>query len=144
MDARYEIDMEDYILKLQIEARTFGDLARNHIIPAAIKYQNVLIKNIKGMNDIFGKEALKIAAPQLQILKEISEHVIHLKENSDKMLDERKKANKIDNFENKALAYCDKVKPYFSEIKYHSDKLELLIDDELWPLPKLRELLFTR
>ncbi len=144
LNARYEIDIENYILKLQIESRTLGDLAKNHIIPAAIKYQNVLIKNIKGMNDIFGKDALKIAAPQLQILKEISEHIIGIKEKSDKMLEERKKANKIDNFENKALAYCDNVKPYFEQVKYHSDKLELLIDDELWPLPKLRELLFTK
>lgn len=144
LDARYEIELENYILKLQIESRTLGDIAQNHIIPTAIKYQNVLIENIKGMNDIFGKEALKLAATQHHILKDISMHINGIKEKSEKMLDERRKANKIENSEKKAAAYCDNVKPYFEEVKYHSDKLELLIDDELWPLPKLRELLFTR
>jgi glutamine synthetase len=144
LDARYEIELENYILKLQIESRTLGDISQNHIIPTAIKYQNVLIDNIKGMKEIFGKEALKMAATQHQTLKSISEHINGIKEKSEKMLDERKKANKMINSEKKAMAYCDKVKPYFEEVKYHSDKLELLIDDELWPLPKLRELLFTR
>ncbi len=144
MDARYEIELENYILKLQIESRTLGDIARNHIIPAAIKYQNLLITNITGLNAIFGKNSLKLAATQHQLLKEISGHINGIKEKSNKMLDERKKANKIDSSEKKALAYCDNVKPYFEEVKYHSDKLELLIDDELWPLPKLRELLFTK
>ena len=144
LDARYEIELENYILKLQIESRTLGDIAQNHIIPTALKYQNVLIENVKGMTDIFGKDAKKLAATQLQILKDTSEHVNGIKEKSEEMLLERKKANKIDNFEEKAAAYCNKVKPYFEEVKYHSDKLEILIDDELWPLPKLRELLFTR
>ncbi|MBL4594258.1 MAG: glutamine synthetase type III, partial [Flavobacteriales bacterium] len=144
LDARYEIELEKYILILQIESRTLGDIAQNHIIPTAIKYQNVLIENVKGMTDIFGKEAKKIAATQHQILLEISEHINGIKEKSEEMLSERKKANKIAGFEEKAAAYCNKVKPYFEQVKYHSDKLELLIDDELWPLPKLRELLFTR
>jgi glutamine synthetase len=144
LDARYEIELENYILKLQIESRTLGDISQNHIIPTAIKYQNVLIENIKGMKEIFGKEALKMAATQHQTLISISEHINGIKEKSEKMLGERKKANKMEDSEKKALAYCDKVKPYFDEVKYHSDKLELLIDDELWPLPKLRELLFTR
>jgi glutamine synthetase len=144
LEARYEIELENYILKLQIESRTLGDLAKNHIIPCAIKYQNVLLENINGMNSYFGEDIQKIASPQLQILKEISEHISGIKEKSDKMLEERKKANKIDDFEKKAVVYCNQVKPYFDQVKYHSDKLELLIDDELWPLPKLRELLFTR
>ncbi len=144
LDARYEIELENYILKLQIESRTLGDIAQNHIIPTAIKYQNVLIENVKGMNDIFGKGAVDLAATQLQILKDISEHLNGIKNKSEAMLSERKNANKIDDFEKKAAAYCNNVKPYFEEVKYHSDKLEILIDDELWPLPKLRELLFTR
>ena len=144
LDARYEIELENYILKLQIESRTLGDIAQNHIIPTAIKYQNVLIENVKGMNEIFGGDASSLASTQLQVLKDISEHLNGIKEKSEAMLSERKKANKIENSEKKAAAYCDKVKPYFDQVKYHSDKLEILIDDELWPLPKLRELLFTR
>jgi glutamine synthetase len=91
-----------------------------------------------------GKDAKTMASTQYEILKKTSEHLNTLKESCDKMLAERKIANKIEESEGKALAYCDKVKPYFAEIKYHSDKLELLIDDELWPLPKLREILFTK
>ena len=144
LDARYEIELENYIMKLQIESRTLGDIAQNHIIPTAIKYQNVLIENVKGMNDIFGKEATTLAATQLQILKDISTHLNGIKNKSEQMLLERKKANKIEDLEKKAVAYCHHVRPYFEEVKYHSDKLEILIDDELWPLPKLRELLFTR
>jgi glutamine synthetase len=144
LDARYEIELENYILKLQIESRTLGDIAQNHIIPTAINYQNVILKNIKGMNEVMGKDAKTMASTQYEILKKTSEHINKLKELCDNMLEERKKANKLTNSETKSLAYCDKVKPYFTEIKYHSDKLELLIDDELWPLPKLREILFTR
>src|SRR5690606_3168653 len=109
------------------------------IIPTAIKYQNVIINNIKGMNDIMGKDAKTLASTQYEILKKTAEHINKLQGACDKMLNERKISNKIENSEGKALAYCDNVKPYFTEIKYHADKLELLIDDELWPLPKLRE-----
>ncbi|MCB0380650.1 MAG: glutamine synthetase III [Flavobacteriales bacterium] len=144
LDARYEIELENYILKLQIESRTLGDLAQNHIIPTAIKYQNTLIKNVKGMNEIFGKNLGNNASAQQELLIEISTHINGIKTECDKMLEERKKANKFEDSESKALAYCDKVKPYFEKVKYHSDKLELLIDDEIWPLPKLREILFTR
>ncbi len=144
LEARYEIALENYILKLQIESRALGDISQNHIIPAAINYQNTLITNVKGINQIFATNAKKLFKTQYTLLKEISTHINAVKDESDKMLMERKKANKIDNIEDKANAYCNKVKPYFDIIKYHSDKLELLIDDELWPLPKLRELLFTR
>ena len=144
MEARHEIELENYILKLQIESRVLGDLAQNHIIPTAIKYQNTIIDNIKGMNEIFGKDAKKMASTQYQILEALSTHINELKKSCDLMLEERKKANKLEHAEDKAFAYCDKVKPYFQQIKYNSDKLELLIDDELWPLPKLRELLFTK
>ncbi|MCO6500149.1 MAG: glutamine synthetase III [Vicingus serpentipes] len=145
LEARYEIELENYIMKLQIESRSLGDLVQNHIIPTAIKYQNTLIENVRGMNSIFSKkEANDLSLTQTQLLKEISTHIHEIKVKSGQMLDERKKANKIDETKKKALAYCDNVKPYFDQIKYHSDKLELLIDDEIWPLPKLRELLFTR
>ncbi|MGE0562198.1 MAG: glutamine synthetase III [Flavobacteriales bacterium] len=144
MEARHEIELENYILKLQIESRVLGDLAQNHIIPTAIRYQNTIIENIKGMVEIYGKEAKKVASTQYQVLETISTHINELKSNIDLMLVERKKANKIEHAEEKAFAYCDCVKPYFQSIKYHSDKLELLIDDECWPLPKLREILFTK
>ncbi|MCC7331957.1 MAG: glutamine synthetase III [Flavobacteriales bacterium] len=144
MEARHEIELENYILKLQIESRVLGDIAQNHIIPTAIKYQNILLKNIKGMVDVYGKDAKKMASTQYQLLEQSVIRLNELKKCCDSMLEERKKANKIENAEKKAFAYCDKVKPYFQEIKYNSDKLELLIEDELWPLPKLRELIFTK
>ena len=144
IEARYEIEMENYTMKLQIESRTIGDVAQNHIIPAAVRYQNTLINNVKGINDILGKDATEASATQMILLKDISAHITSIKQNVDNMLDERKKANKIESARDRAYAYCDKVKPYFEKIKYHSDKLEMLIDDEIWPLPKLREMLFTR
>lgn len=143
MEARHEIELENYILKLQIESRTLGDIAQNHVLPTAIKYQNTLIENVKGLVDIFGKDD-EVLSTQKNLLKEISVHVNGLKSKSDEMLEARKKANKLESAEDMAIAYCDEVKPFFDEVKYHSDKLELLIDDELWPLPKLRELLFTK
>ncbi len=144
LEARYEIELENYILKLQIESRVLGDIARNHILPTAFRYQNVLLQNIKGMDDVFGKESKELTITQRDVLKQLSLHVNTIKQKTDEMLEERKKANKIESPEEKALAYCDKVKPFFDEIKYHSDKLELLIDDTYWPLPKLREMLFTK
>jgi len=144
LKARYEIELENYILKLQIESRTLGDITQNHVIPAAIKYQNLLIENIKGMIDIFGNKSSQLSLTQYQLLEEISKHINGIKEKSEKMLEERRIANRISDSENKAAAYCDNVKPYFDKVKYHSDKLELLVDDGMWPLPKLRELLFTR
>lgn len=144
LEARYEIELENYILKLQIESRVLGDIARNHILPTAFKYQNVLLQNIKGMDEVFGKESKGMTSTQRDVLKQLSLHVNTIKQKTDEMLEERKLANKIESPEKKALAYCDKVKPYFDEIKYHSDKLELMIDDTMWPLPKLREMLFTK
>jgi len=144
LDARYEIELENYILKLQIESRALGDIARNHILPTAFKYQNVLLENIKGMKEVFGSESKTLAKPQEEILRALSLHTSIIKQKLDEMLEERKLANKIDDPEKKALAYCDKIKPYFDEIKYNADKLELLIDDAYWPLPKLREILFTK
>lgn len=145
LEARQEIDFENYILKIQIEARLMGDLTQNKITPAVIEYQNKLIANVQGLIQILGEKAGKEAAKaQLEIIAKISEHLNKMKELADKMLAERKAVNKIEHAEEKAIAYCDRVKVYFDDIRYHVDKLELLVDDELWPLPKFRELLFTR
>lgn len=143
-EARYEIEMEEYLMRIQIEGRVLGDLARNHVVPTAIKYQTALITNAQGLKDIFGKDFKSIAKEQLDLIKVISEHITAIKSKTKKMIDARKKANKIDDVEKKALAYCDKVKPFFDEIRYHCDKLEIMVDDELWPLSKYREMLFTR
>ena len=143
-EARYEIEMEEYLLRIQIEGRVLGDLARNHIVPTAVKYQSVLIKNAQGLKDIFGKEFKDIAKEQLALIKDISDHITAIKSKTKAMIEARKKANKIEDVEKKALAYCNKVKPFFDEIRYHCDKLEIMVDDELWPLSKYREMLFTR
>ncbi len=145
LDARQEIEFDSYILKVQIEARIMGDVVQSMIIPAVIEYQNKLIKNVEGLFHVLGDKAGKEAAKgQIELIQRISIHLNSMKAAADKMLMERKAANKIDNVEKKAFAYCDKVKVYFDEIRYHADKLELLVDDELWPLPKFREMLFTR
>tara|TARA_Y100000385_G_scaffold83367_1_gene85455 strand:- start:7714 stop:9864 length:2151 start_codon:yes stop_codon:yes gene_type:complete len=144
IEARYEIEVEDYINRIQIEGRVLGDIARNHIIPTAVKYQNILINNVRGLKDIYGNDFKKYASEQLVLIKDISTNIESINSGVTKMINERKKANIIEESINKAEAYCNKVKPFFDEIRYNCDKLELLIDDELWPLPKYRELLFTR
>jgi glutamine synthetase len=143
--ARYDIYLETYTKKIQIESRVIGDLALNHIIPTAIKYQTSLIENVEGLKDIFGgADFKKAAAIQIDMIKEISEHITTIKTNVDAMIEERKKANAMTDVKKQAVAYCDRVKPYFDVIRYHVDKLELLVEDESWPLPKYRELLFTK
>ncbi len=144
VEARYEIELEEYIKKIQIEGRILGDIARNHVIPTAIAYQNTLIKNVQGLKDIFGKDYTKYGEEQMSLIKEISGYIGSIISDVDKMTEERKKANNMDHADKKAAAYCNKVKPYFDKIRYACDKLELLVDDELWPLTKYRELLFTR
>ena len=145
LDARHEIELDNYTMKIQIESRAIGDISQNHIIPTALRYQNRLIENIQGIKSILPKaEAENATRMQVKLLKEISEHVNKVKTMVDEMIEERKKANSIRNSRDRAIAYCDKVKPYFENIKYHVDKIEMSIDDELWPLPKLREMLFTR
>jgi glutamine synthetase len=143
-EARYEIEMEEYVLRIQIEGRVLGDIARNHIVPTAVKYQNILIENVKGLKEIYGASFKKFAKEQLNLIEEISEHIESINSNVTKLINERKKANTVDDIEKKALDYCHKVKPIFDDIRYHCDKLELLVDDELWPLTKYRELLFTK
>jgi len=143
-EARYEIEMEAYSMHIQIEGRVLGDIARNHIVPTAVKYQNVLIKNVKGLKEIFEADYKKVSKEQINLIEEISNHIEGINSNVTNMINERRSANAIENIEKKALAYCNKVKPLFDDIRYHCDKLELLVDDEIWPLTKYRELLFTR
>ena len=143
-EARYEIEMEEYVLRIQIEGRVLGDIARNHIVPTAVKYQNVLIGNVKGLKEIYGTGFKKHAKEQMVLIEEISEHIESINSNVTKLINARKTANTISDIEKKALDYCHKVKPIFDDIRYHCDKLELLVDDELWPLTKYRELLFTK
>ncbi len=143
--ARYEIYLETYTKKIQIESRVMADLALSQIIPTAIKYQSSLIKNVKGLKDILTEVDYKKAGHvQLGMILEISEHINTIKAKVDEMINARKKANVIKDGKKQAIEYCDKVKCYFDEIRYHVDKLELIIDDESWPLPKYRELLFTK
>jgi glutamine synthetase len=144
VEARYEIELEEYVKKIQIEGRILGDIARNHVVPTAIRYQNILIENVKGLKEIFGASFEKIAKEQIALIKEISEHIEGINTKVEAMTEARKSANALTDTEKMAAAYCDKVKPYFEEIRYHADKLELLVDDELWTLTKYRELLFTK
>ena len=144
IEARYEIKVEEYSMRIQIEGRVLGDIARNHVIPTAIKYQNILIKNVQGLKDIYGSDFKRLSVEQLKLIEKISEHIEKINIGITDMIEERKKANKIDSTEKCAEAYCNKVKPYFDEIRYHCDKLELLVDDELWPLSKYREMLMFK
>ncbi len=122
-----------------------GDLSKNHIIPTAIKHQNALIENAMGMKEVVDtKSYVKLSKSQIEAIKEISEHIDKVRVNVAAMLEERKKANRMENVEKKAIAYNEKVVPYFEVIRYHVDKLELMVEDSLWTLPKYRELLFLK
>lgn len=143
VEARHEIELDEYVLKVQIESRVLGDIARNHVIPTAVKYQNTLIENVSGLKNIFGNEFKKYAKEQIDLIAKISSHIAEINSKIENMINERKKANKLSG-QKSADAYCNKVKPYFDEIRYHCDKLEIMVDDELWPLAKYRELLFIR
>ena len=144
MEARYEIELEEYTKKIQIEGRVLGDISLNHVIPTAIRYQNTLIENVKGLKEIFGSEFDKIAKEQIRLIKEISIHIEGINSKVEDMINARKKANVLIDAYEMADAYCNKVKPYFEIIREHCDKLELLVDDEIWTLTKYRELLFTK
>src|SRR5450432_2845182 len=143
LEARHEVQLETYIKKVQIEARVIGDLASTYILPAAIKYQNVLIQNIRGLKDIGIAEGGY--ANQKLIVEKISEHISEISSQVSQMIEARKKANAITDSRLKAIAYCDDVKgAFFDKIRYHVDKLEVLVDDSEWLLPKYREILFLR
>lgn len=142
--SRYEIEMEEYVLRIQIESRVLGDIARNHIVPTAVKYQNILIENVKGLKEIYGAGFKELAKEQMNLIEEISNHIEGINSYVTKMTNERKKSNLVEEIDKKATAYCNNVKPLFDNIRYSCDKLELLVDDEIWPLAKYRELLFTK
>ena len=143
VEARHEIELEEYILRIQIEGRVLGDVARNHVIPTAVKYQNTLIENVSGLKNIFENDFKKHAKEQVDLIEKISLHIAGINSKVEEMTQQRKKANKLEG-QKSADMYCNKVRPYFDEIRYHCDKLEMMVDDELWPLAKYRELLFTR
>jgi glutamine synthetase len=145
LEARLEIRLENYTKSLQIESRVLGDLAINHIIPTALKYQTVLINNVRGIKDLFGSEDYdEMATPHLQSIKKISRHSSFIRKLVVEMVEIRKKINELKTEKEIAEGYSHKIKPYLDDIRYHIDKLELIVDDEIWPLPKYRELLFTR
>ena len=144
LEARYEIELEAYTKKIQIESRVLGDIATNHVIPTAIRYQNTLIENVKGLKDIFGSDFETFAKEQIRLIKAISIHIDGIYSNVVDMTKERKNANVLEDAQLKAEAYCNLVKPYFLTIRAHCDKLELLVDNELWTLTKYRELLLTK
>ncbi|MET4082995.1 glutamine synthetase [Pedobacter sp. UYP30] len=137
--ARHEIMLESFYKKLQIEARVMGEVANTFIIPAVVKYQNELIANVKGLNEVGVDSGIP-----LNIIKELTKHLEIVKTDIDAMLEERKVTNKIEDTRDKAIAYDEKVKSYFDSIRYHADKLEQIVDDSVWPLPKFRELLFMK
>ena len=142
LDARHEIMLEDYVKKVQIEARILGYLATNHILPATINYQNTLLDNVKGLQAI-GLDASTTKA-QINLIKVISEHIQKINDHVEAMIEARKQANNEPDMHKRAALYCNSVKPHFDAIRYSADKLELMVDDKSWPLPKYRELLFLR
>jgi glutamine synthetase len=145
LDSRVEVEFEKFTKKVQIESRVLGDLAINHIVPTAIRYMTSLVENVKGLKEIFSDlEYERLAGARKEVIINISDHISSIKKLVNDMVEERKKANVIEDSFKKALAYEKKVKPYLEEIRHHIDKLELIVDNEMWPLPKYRELLFTR
>ena len=145
LESRVEVEYEKFTKKVQIEARVLGDLAINHIVPTAIKYMTTLLDNVNGLREIFSEtEFDRLAGARKEVIVMISDHISSIKKLVNEMVDERRKANVIEDSYKKALAYESKVKPYLDEIRLHIDKLELIVDNEMWPLPKYRELLFTR
>lgn len=144
-EARYEIALETYTKKIQIESRIIADMVNNQIIPAALNYQKTLVESVRGMKEILSPAEFKtVAKSQLELIKEISEKVTVIKTEAELMTEERKKANNLDTAKKQAHAYCEKVKPYFESMRYNVDKLEGIVDDATWPLPKYREMLYLR
>lgn len=145
LKARHHIQLEKYFMRIQIESRVLADVAGNHIVPTAIKYQNVLIENVKSLKEVLGADEYESAAnEQLKIIREISQRVSRIVSNKDAMVDQRRKANKIDEIRERAIAYCDEVRPFMDLIRKDVDKLEMLVDDDLWPMPKYRELIYSK
>jgi glutamine synthetase len=145
LESRVEVEYEKFTKKVQIEARVLGDLAINHIVPTAIRYMTSLLDNVKSLKEVFNDtEFERLAGARKEVIVTISDHISNIKKLVNEMIEERKKANVIEDSYKMALAYENNVKPYLEEIRTHIDKLELIVDNEIWPLPKYRELLFTR
>ena len=142
LDARFEILNETYVKKLQIEARILGDMCLNHVIPAAVKYQNILIENVRGMKEIFGEEYKSLCRSEIDTLRKISLYINNVSSDVNALVEARKKANKVDDISLRAKMYSHDVKDMMEKVRVNADNLEMLIDDEVWPLPKYRELLF--
>lgn len=142
--ARQEVDLETYILQTQIEGRVLNELINNHILPAAITYQNKVLENVRGLKEVYGASYKKVAEGQLAIIDEIAQHLGATRKKTVAMTEARKKANVVQDVHKKADAYCDDVRPYFDDIRYHCDKLEQLVENETWPIVKYRELLFIK
>ncbi len=142
VEARFEILNETYVKKLQIEARILGDMCLNHVIPAAVKYQNILIENVKGIKDIFGDSFMEYCASEVETLKKISFYINGVSADVESLVEARKKANRIEDIAERAKVYSHEVKDMMEKVRLSADNLEMLIDDEMWPLPKYRELLF--
>ena len=144
LNGRVEVEYEKFIMKIQIEARVLGDIAINHIVPTGVKYQTMLLENVKNLKEVFSEEEFKsLAKGRLELIIEIGKHVSAIKTKRIEMIEARKKANVIEDVIEKAFGYDNEVKPYLDDIRYHIDRLELIVDDEKWPLPKYRELLFV-
>jgi glutamine synthetase len=145
IEARVEVELEKFTKKIQIESRVLGDIVMNHIIPTAVSYQNKLIENVRGLKEIFdAREFETLAGDRLNLIREVSTRVSTIKQLVTEMIDARKVANKLDDAMEKAVSYERSILPYFDKIRYHVDKLELIVDNEMWPLPKYRELMFFR
>ena len=145
LEARNEVKWETYTKKIQIEARVLGDLSMNHIIPVATSYQSQLLRNVERMSSVFSKDkANQLNARNLKLIEEIAERTATIETLVEELVEARKVANKIADEHQKAIAYHDAIAPMFDKIRYQIDKLELIVDDSLWPLPKYRELLFIR
>ncbi len=145
LEGRTEVEYEKFTMKIQIEARVLGDLAINHIVPTAVQYQTTLLSNVKNLKEVFTEQEFnELAGARKELIKEISGHISSIKAKVKEMVEARKVANVIEDAIEKANAYDKTVRPYLDDIRYHIDKLELIVDNELWPLPKYRELLFVR
>ena len=144
LEARNEVKWETYAKKIQIESRVLGDLVMNHIVPVAIEYQTKLLDNVCKMKALLGEEAMSLSAENMAIIRKIAAHTSYIKEHVDAMVEARKVANKCLSERDKAIAYHDTIAPMLEQIRYHIDKLELIVDDQMWTLPKYRELLFIR
>ena len=141
LHARYEINMENLAKKIQIESRVLADMAANHIVPTAISYQNILIQNVQGLKEILPDEYKDLAAEEIRTICKIAKYVKSIRENTYHMVDARKKYNNMESLVDRATGYSEEVQPYLDKIRHDIDKLELIVDDRLWPLPKYREMM---